>query len=54
MGLFGAIPQGELIEVYVILAILTFLAFYQHRGNIKKLFAGQERKTYVFKKNKID
>ena len=54
MGLFGAIPQGELIEVYVILAILTFLAFYQHRGNIKKLFAGQERKTYIFKKNKID
>ncbi len=54
MGLFGALPQGALIEVYIIVAILTFLAFYQHRGNIKKLFAGQERKTYVFKKNKID
>jgi glycerol-3-phosphate acyltransferase PlsY len=54
MGLFGALPQGALIEVYIIVAILTFLAFYQHRGNIKKLFAGQERKTYIFKKNKID
>ncbi len=54
MGLFGAIPQGELIEVYILLGILTVLAFYQHRGNIKKLLAGQERKTYIFKKNKID
>ena len=54
MGLFGALPQGALIEVYIIVALLTILAFYQHRGNIKKLFAGQERKTYVFKKNKID
>ena len=53
MGLFFA-PQGALIEVYIILAILTILAFYQHRGNIKKLLAGQERKTYVFKKNKVD
>ena len=54
MGLFGALPQGNLIEVYVLLGLLTFLAFYQHRGNLKKLFAGQERKTYIFKKNKID
>lgn len=54
MGLFGALPQSALIEVYVILALLTILAFYQHRGNIKKLLAGQERKTYVFKKNKVD
>lgn len=54
MGLFGAIPQGELIEVYIILALLAALAFYQHRGNIRKLIAGQERKTYVFKKNKVD
>ncbi len=53
MGLFGA-PQGALIEVYVILFILTALAFYQHRGNIKKLLAGNERKTYIFKKNKVD
>jgi glycerol-3-phosphate acyltransferase PlsY len=54
MGLFGMIPQGALIEVYILVAILTALAFYQHRGNIKKLLAGQERKTYIFKKNKID
>lgn len=53
MGLFFA-PQGTLIEVYIIVAILTALAIYQHRGNIKKLLNGQERKTYVFKKNKVD
>lgn len=54
MGLFGAIPQGALIEVYILVGILTALAFYQHRGNIRKLLKGQERKTYIFKKNKID
>ena len=54
IGVFGILPQGILIEVYIILALLTFLAFYQHRGNIKKLLAGNERKTYIFKKNKVD
>ena len=53
MGFFGA-PQGALIEVYIILFMLTALAYYQHRGNIKKLLKGQERKTYIFKKNKVD
>ncbi len=53
MGLFFA-PQGALIEVYIILAFLTALAFYQHRGNIQKLLSGNERKTYIFKKNKVD
>ncbi len=54
-GKFGAFPpQGVLIEVYIILALLTALAYYQHRGNIKKLIQGKERKTYIFKKNKVD
>ena len=53
MGLFFA-PQGALIEVYIILTLLTALAFYQHRGNIQKLLSGNERKTYIFKKNKVD
>ena len=53
MGLFFA-PQGALIEVYIILTLLTTLAFYQHRGNIQKLLSGNERKTYIFKKNKVD
>jgi glycerol-3-phosphate acyltransferase PlsY len=51
---FGAVPQGALIEVYIILGLLTALAYFQHRGNIKKLIQGKERKTYIFKKNKVD
>ncbi|MBR4669915.1 MAG: glycerol-3-phosphate 1-O-acyltransferase PlsY [Butyrivibrio sp.] len=54
MGLLGALPQSELIEIYIIVAVLTALAFYQHRGNIQKLISKTERKTYLTKKNKID
>lgn len=54
MGMLGAMTQGALIEIYVIVGLLTFLAYFQHRGNIKKLLAGNERKTYIFKKNKIE
>ena len=39
---------------YIIALIMTVLAFYQHRTNIKKLLSGNERKTYIFKKNKVD
>ncbi len=46
--------QAYLIEMYVITFLMTVLAFWQHRGNIKKLINGEERKTYIFKKNKID
>lgn len=56
MGILGMdlMSQGALIEMYIIAAIMTALAFYQHRSNIKKLMSGNERKTYIFKKNKID
>ncbi len=47
-------PQGMRIEMYIVAFIMTALAFYQHRGNIVKLKNGNERKTYLFKKNKID
>jgi glycerol-3-phosphate acyltransferase PlsY len=53
-GMLGAMPLSALIEIYVIIGLLTFLAYFQHRGNIKKLIAGKERKTYIFKKNKVD
>ncbi|WP_242840738.1 glycerol-3-phosphate 1-O-acyltransferase PlsY [Butyrivibrio proteoclasticus] len=57
-GLFGIgidlMPQSIRIEMYIVAFILTALAFYQHRSNIKKLMSGKERKTYIFKKNKID
>jgi glycerol-3-phosphate acyltransferase PlsY len=56
MGLLGmdVMPQSLRIEMYIIALIMTVLAFYQHRTNIKKLLLGTERKTYIFKKNKVD
>ena len=43
---------GELIEMYFVLAAVVALTWFQHRENIKRLLAGTERKTYIFKKNK--
>lgn len=51
MGLFGT-SQQVLNEMYVITALLTILAYYKHRENIKRLLKGEERKTYLTKKNK--
>lgn len=51
MGVFGA-SQQVLIEMYIITALLTMLAYYKHRENIKRLIKGEERKTYLTKKNK--
>ena len=56
LGFLGMdlMSQGTLIEMYIVAGLMTALAFYQHRTNISKLIAGNERKTYLFKKNKID
>lgn len=51
-GVFGA-PQQILNEMYLITALLTLLAYYKHRENIKRLLKGEERKTYLTKKNKV-
>ncbi len=52
MGVFGALTQAQRIELYVIAAFLTVLAYWKHRENIGRLLRGEERKTYLFKKNK--
>jgi len=52
MGVFN-MSQAHLIEMYVIAIFMTVLAFYQHRTNIEKLINHNERKTYIFKKNKL-
>lgn len=44
--------QPLLIELYVVTAILTVMAYYKHRENIKRLLSGTERKTYLSHKNK--
>lgn len=50
-GIFGH-SQGILNEMYVVTALLTVMAYYKHRENIMRLLKGEERKTYLTKKNK--
>ena len=50
-GVFG-MTQAYLNEMYVIGAVLTVMAFWMHRENIKRLLHHEERKTYLFKKYK--
>ncbi len=54
MGLFRGMSQAALTEMYIIAGLLTVMAYYKHRENIKRLLKGEERKTYLFKKNKTE
>ncbi|HIR14466.1 MAG TPA: glycerol-3-phosphate 1-O-acyltransferase PlsY [Candidatus Choladousia intestinavium] len=51
LGIFG-MTQGHLYEMYTVVAALTVLAFWKHRTNLARLVRGEERKTYLFKKNR--
>ena len=44
--------QPLLNELYIVTAVLTVMAYYKHRENIKRLLNGTERKTYLSHKNK--
>ncbi len=44
------VAQPVLYEMYFIVALLTILAFYKHRTNIKRLLKGEENKTILFHK----
>lgn len=50
-GVFG-MEQPLLTEMYVVAGLLTIMAYYKHKENIKRLLAKTERKTYLLKKNK--
>lgn len=54
MGLFPGMTQPQLLEMYGIMAFLAIMAYWKHRENIVRLIHGSERKTYLFKKNKVD
>lgn len=54
LGILGDLSQALLNEMYIITAFLTFLAYWKHRENIMRLIHGNERKTYLTKKNKVD
>lgn len=49
MGGFG-MSQADLIEMYAVVALLTALAWYRHKGNIQRLLAGTENKFGAKKK----
>lgn len=53
-GYLGNMSQGMLNEIYVIAFLLMVMAYWKHKENIKRLLTGTERKTYLFKKNKVD
>lgn len=50
MGWFD-MSQNHLTEMYILMALLTALAYWKHRGNIRRLLSGTERKTYLTKKS---
>ena len=49
-GAYG-MAQPLRIEMYIVIAFLAAMAFWQHRANIARLLSGTERKTYLFKKH---
>ena len=51
-GLFG-MSQVYLNEMYIVAFLLAVMAFWKHRENIVRLAKGEERKTYLTKKNKV-
>lgn len=53
-GLFPGMSQGQLWEMYAVAGFLTAMAYWKHRENILRLLKGQERKTYLTKKNKAE
>ncbi len=54
LGVFTGMSQIQLVELYIISALLTIMAYWKHRANIVRLFKGVEPKTYLFKKVKTD
>jgi len=52
-GVFEGMSQAVLNEMYIIAFLLAVMAYWRHRENIKRLLQGNERKTYLFKKNKV-
>ncbi len=51
IGRFAMIPGPILTEMYVVAFVIVAMAFIRHSENIKKLLRGEERKTYINKKN---
>ncbi len=52
MGVFEGLTRGQLYELYVLTFLLAVMAYWKHKDNIVRLFKGNERKTYLSKKNR--
>lgn len=52
--LFQEMSQAQLIEMYAVFGCLLIMAYWKHRENIRRLLHGNERKTYLTKKNKTE
>lgn len=50
-GCYGMDP-AHTMELYIVTAILTFMAVYRHRGNISRLINGTENKIFLSKSGK--
>lgn len=56
-GAYGfpeASNRALLTEYYIVFGVLTVMAIYRHKENIKRLIAGNERKTYLRGKPEIE
>ena len=51
MGKYG-MDQAHTVELYIVMVVLTAMAFYRHRANIVRLFHGTENKVFLSSKNK--
>ena len=51
-GTLGMIEQKVLNEMYIVTFLLMVMAYWKHKENIVRLWKKEERKTYLFKKNK--
>ena len=51
MGSYG-MDHSHTIELYIVMAAMTAMAFYRHRANIGRLLHGTESKVFLNSKNK--
>lgn len=51
LGIYG-MDTPHRIELYLVMLVMTILAFWRHRANIKRLMSGTESKIYLGKSRK--
>lgn len=51
---FKNMLDSQMIEMFIVTGCISGLGLFRHRANMVRLIKGNERKTYLFKKNKAD